>query len=62
MRIAMRLPDTERHMNAQELADRLTAKVAAAVVEKTRQTGIAADNTEKRMDDVNTAKGLWKST
>lgn len=43
-------------MNAQELANKFTAKVAAAVVEKERQTGIAADNTEKRTDDVEHCK------
>lgn len=43
-------------MNAQELAHKFTAKVAAAVVEKERQTGIAADNTEKRTDDVDHCK------
>jgi hypothetical protein len=43
-------------MNAQELAEKFTAKVAAAVVEKDRQTGIAADNTEKRTDDVEHCK------
>jgi hypothetical protein len=43
-------------MKAQELADKFTAKVAAAVAEKKRQTGIAADNAEKRTDDVEHCK------
>jgi hypothetical protein len=43
-------------MNAQELAEKFTAKVAAAVVEKDRQTGIAADNREKRTNDVEHCK------
>jgi hypothetical protein len=44
------------NMNAQELAEKFTAKVAAAVVEKDRQTDIAADNIEKRSDDVEHCK------
>jgi hypothetical protein len=43
-------------MNAQELAEKFTAKVAAAVVEKDRQTGIAADNREKRTNDMEHCK------
>lgn len=43
-------------MNAQELADKFAAKVAAARVEKDRQTGIAADNVQKRTDDVEHCK------
>ena len=35
-------------MNAQELADKFTAKIAVAAVEKHRQTEIAADNVGKR--------------
>jgi hypothetical protein len=43
-------------MNAQELAEKFAAKVAGAVVEKDRQTGIAADNREKRTNDVEHCK------
>ena len=43
-------------MNAQELAEKFTAKVAGAVLEKDRQTGIAADNREKRTNDVEHCK------
>jgi hypothetical protein len=43
-------------MNAQELAEKFTAKVAGAVVEKDRQTSIAADNREKRTNDVEHCK------
>jgi hypothetical protein len=35
-------------MDAKELADKFTAKIAVAAVEKDRQTGIAADNAGKR--------------
>ena len=43
-------------MNAQELADKFSAKVKAAVEEKARQTGIAADNSAKRTDDMEHCK------
>ena len=43
-------------MNAQELADKFTAKIAVAAVEKDRQTEIAADNVEKRTADVEHCK------
>jgi hypothetical protein len=43
-------------MNAQELADKFTAKIAVAAVEKNRQTEIAADNVEKRTADVEHCK------
>jgi hypothetical protein len=38
-------------MNAQELAEKFKAKVGAAVVERDRQTGIAAENVQKRSND-----------
>lgn len=38
-------------MNAQELAARFSAKVAAAMVERDKQKDIAADDVEKRTDD-----------
>jgi hypothetical protein len=43
-------------MNAQELANKFKAKIAAAVTEKDKQAGIAADNTEKRTADVEYCK------
>jgi hypothetical protein len=43
-------------MNAQELADKFTAKIAVAAVEKNRQTEIAAENVEKRTADVEHCK------
>jgi hypothetical protein len=43
-------------MNAQELAEKFTAKVAAAAIEKARQTDIAADNIKKRTDGVEHCK------
>lgn len=43
-------------MNAQELAEKFTAKIAVAAIEKDRQTGIAADNAGKRMADVEHCK------
>ena len=43
-------------MNAQELAEKFTAKIAVAAVEKDRQTGIAADNAGKRTADIEHCK------
>jgi hypothetical protein len=43
-------------MNAQELADKFAAKLAVAAIEKDRQTGIAADNAEKRTADIEHCK------
>ena len=43
-------------MNAEELAHRFKAKIAAAVVENERQTGIAGDNFDKRAADVEHCK------
>ena len=43
-------------MNAEELASKFKAKIAAAVAEKERQAGIAADNMEKRTADVEHCK------
>ncbi|MEO6783977.1 MAG: hypothetical protein ABI196_24340, partial [Bradyrhizobium sp.] len=43
-------------MNAQELADKFSSKVKAAVKEKARQTGIAAHNSQKRTDDMEHCK------
>ena len=43
-------------MNAEQLANKFRAKVAAAVVEKDRQAGIAVENTEKRTADIEHCK------
>jgi len=43
-------------MNAEELAHKFRAKIAAAVAEKERQTGIAGENSEKRAADVEHCK------
>lgn len=43
-------------MDAKELADKFSAKVAAAVVERDRQKGVAQDNTEKRSADAEHCK------
>ena len=43
-------------MNARELADRFTAKIAAAGVEKARQKLVADENNAKRLDDVEHCK------
>ena len=43
-------------MNAQELAEKFAAKVAAAAFEKDRQIGVAAENIEKRTDDADHCK------
>ena len=43
-------------MNAKELADRFMAKVAAAVTERDRQSTIAANNVDRRLEDVDHCK------
>jgi len=43
-------------MNAQELAQKFTAKVAAAAAERDHQVTVAADNKQKRSDDVEHCK------
>lgn len=43
-------------MTAKELAQKFKTKVAAAAIELDRQSGIAADNTRKRADDVQHCK------
>ena len=43
-------------MDAKELADKFAAKTAATVVERDKQTAIAADNNAKRLDDVEHCK------
>jgi hypothetical protein len=45
-----------KYMNAQELADKFTAKIAVAAVEKDRQSEIAVDNVGKRTADVEHCK------
>lgn len=43
-------------MNAQELAQKFTAKVAAAASERGHQATVAADNTQKRAADIEHCK------
>jgi hypothetical protein len=43
-------------MNAEELAGKFKAKIAAAVAEKDKQAGIAADSTDKRTADIEHCK------
>jgi len=43
-------------MNAEELAHKFRGKIAAALAEKQRQSGIAADNADKREADVEYCK------
>jgi hypothetical protein len=43
-------------MNAEELAHKFRSKIAAALAEKQRQTGIAADSADKRAADVEYCK------
>jgi hypothetical protein len=47
-------------MNAEELAHKFRAKIAAARAEKEKQTGIAADNLDKRAADVEHCKGAME--
>jgi hypothetical protein len=46
----------QKDMNAEELAEKFRAKIAAAVVEKDRQTGIATENADKRAADMEHCK------
>jgi hypothetical protein len=43
-------------MNAQELAQKFTTKVAAAASERGHQATVASDNTQKRADDIEHCK------
>lgn len=43
-------------MNAQELAQKFTAKVSAAAAERDRQVTVADDNRQKRSDDIEHCK------
>lgn len=43
-------------MNAKELADKFNAKTSAAVVERERQSGFAAEHIQKRGDDIDHCK------
>jgi hypothetical protein len=43
-------------VNAEELAEKFRVKIATAAVEKNRQTGIAAQNADKRAADVEHCK------
>jgi len=43
-------------MEAKELAEKFMAKVAAAVVEREHQKTVAADNSDRRLDDVDHCK------
>jgi hypothetical protein len=48
-------------MNAKELADKFTAKTDAAVVERERQSGLAAEFVQKRGDDIEHCKRAMES-
>ncbi len=48
-------------MNAKELADKFNAKTKAAVVEKERQSGLAAEHISKRADDIEHCKRAIES-
>ena len=48
-------------MNAKELADKFNAKTNAAVVEKERQSGLAAEHVRKRADDTEHCKRAMES-
>jgi hypothetical protein len=47
-------------MNAEELAQKFRAKIAVAITEKERQTGIAGDNSAKRAADVEHCKNAME--
>ena len=48
-------------MNAKELADKFKAKTDAAVVERVRQSGLAAEHIQKRSDDIEHCKRAMES-
>jgi hypothetical protein len=48
-------------MNAKELADKFNAKTGAAVAERERQSGIAAEYAQKRGDDIEHCKRAMES-
>jgi hypothetical protein len=48
-------------MNAKELADRFNAKTDAAVVERERQSGLAAQYNQKRSEDIEHCKRAMES-
>ena len=48
-------------MNAKELADKFKAKTDAAVVERVRQSGLAAEHIQKRSEDIERCKRAMES-
>ena len=48
-------------MNAKELADKFNAKTDAAVVERARQSGLAAEHIQKRSEDIEHCKRAMES-
>jgi hypothetical protein len=48
-------------MNAKELADKFNAKTDAAVVERQRQSGLAAEHLQKRSEDIEHCKRAMES-
>jgi hypothetical protein len=48
-------------MNAKELADKFNAKIDAAVIERRRQSGLAAEYVQKRGDDIEHCKNAMES-
>jgi hypothetical protein len=48
-------------MNAKELADKFNAKTDAAVVERERQSGLAAEHAQKRIEDIEHCKRAMES-
>ena len=48
-------------MNAKELADKFNAKTEAAVVERQRQSGLAAEHIQKRSEDIEHCKRAMES-
>jgi hypothetical protein len=48
-------------MNAKELADKFKAKIGAAVMERERQSGLAAEHIQKRIADIEHCKRAIES-
>lgn len=48
-------------MDARELAQKFAAKVASAALEQDRQATVAADNTQKRQEDVEHCKNAMEN-
>jgi hypothetical protein len=49
-------------MNAKELADKFNAKTDTAVVERKRQSDLAAEYVQERVTTLSTVRTQWRAT